>query len=172
MPGPHDFTFVSGFAFLPHCDCFGHMMLQLSPSTLVCHLSPLSPVHSGCYLSPTSLSALWPHDFTLVSDLSSSPLWVFGPCEPFSADVSSSCSGCNLDTLCQRLSAGCTCLHLSFCLSLCLDTLGRMILHLSLTCLPGGLSAFVSLLVTFVSTFLPACLLCCFTCLPACFTLG
>ena len=21
VPGPHDFTFVSGFAFLPHCDC-------------------------------------------------------------------------------------------------------------------------------------------------------
>ena len=56
MPGPHDFAFVSGLAFLPHCDFFGHMMLQLSPSTLVSHLSlgtlwvlwavmsPLSPV--------------------------------------------------------------------------------------------------------------------------------
>ena len=44
MPGPHDFTFVSGLAFLPHC--FGRTILQLFPSTLV-SLSSLPPIHSG-----------------------------------------------------------------------------------------------------------------------------
>ena len=53
MPGTHDFTFVSGLAFLPHCDCFGHMMFQYT-------------------------MLLWPRDFTLVS-LVSSTLWVLWP---------------------------------------------------------------------------------------------
>ena len=74
--GPRDFTFVSGLTFLPHCGCFGHMMLQLSPNALVSHfsryvlclrdfalvsrLSPLSSLSPHCcsgrvvlHLSPT-----------------------------------------------------------------------------------------------------------------------
>ena len=31
MTGPHDFTFVSRLAFLPHCGCCGRMILHLSP---------------------------------------------------------------------------------------------------------------------------------------------
>ena len=79
MTGPHDFTFASGLAFLPHCGCCGRMILHLSPIYPI--YLPLSPVHCGCFgriiftlvphLSPTVSSplwVLWPHDFTLVSN--------------------------------------------------------------------------------------------------------
>ena len=78
MPGPRDFACVSGLAFLPR------MMLQLSPSTLVSHLSPclrytlgalghmilhLSPACLPFLLVSSTLWVLW-HDFTFVSHLS------------------------------------------------------------------------------------------------------
>ena len=71
MLGPHDFTFVSGLVFRPKT-------LDSFPLVSTC-----LRVHSGCsecsgpddftlvsQLSPTTLWILCPHDFTLVSNLS------------------------------------------------------------------------------------------------------
>ena len=156
---PRDFTLVSHlFPLSPvHSACSGRMILDLSSTCLPSvpsalgrmdlHLSPTSSRRPLWVLWAAGVSSAysgctWPDVFTLVS-ASLFACSMLRPTWPndFSLD---------LDTLGQRLSAGCTCLHLSFCLSPCLDALGRMILHLSSTCPPGGLSPFVSLLVTLV----------------------
>ena len=56
MTGPHDFTFVSGLAFLPHCGCCGRMILHLCSICL--------PLVSHCL---QSLVVLWPHYFLHLS---------------------------------------------------------------------------------------------------------
>ena len=151
MPGPHDFTFVSRLAFLPHCGCFGRMMFQfhlspLSPSTLgalghmiyalVSHLSSLSPSTLGAlghmilHLSPNCLPTLGDSTLvTLVFHLSRSLLRRSWP-DDFT-----------LVSLLVFLLVVCTCLHLSptcFGLLWTLDTLGLHAFTLVSTCLLAG----------------------------------
>ena len=94
MPGPHDFTLVSGLATLwllwPHdvavplvslvsqytLGALGHMILHLSPTCLPCLpcLPLVSPpwviVTLVFHLSRSLLRRAWPDDFALVSRLS------------------------------------------------------------------------------------------------------
>ena len=124
IPGPHDFAFVSGFAF--HSGCSRRMLLHLSPTclALVSHSGRSGP-HAVAFISAclplvshsgSHSGCSGPHAFTLVCHLS--PTLV----------SHSGWSGSHDFTLVSH-----TCLpHLSPNLG----ARGRMILHLSPTCFP------------------------------------
>ena len=138
MTGPHDFTFVSGLAFLPvpHCGCFGRMFFHWSPICL-----PLSPLACGCF----------GRMYFLLSPTFSSPLWVLSHLSPACAPLSPVSCGC-FGRMILRLSR--TCLPLS---PVRCGRFGRMILHLSPTCLQCLQPPTVSSPLWVLSHLSPAC---------------
>ena len=156
--GPHEFTLV--FPLSPTLGALGRMSLHLSPTCLplVAHSSPTLVSHTclplwvpwaawvyTCLPLVSNSECLGPHEFTLVSHLSS-PILVshcgfLGPhgctlVSPLSPTLvsHSGCLGPHEFTLVSHLSP--TCLPLFSHLSPTLGALGRMSLHLSPPCLP------------------------------------